>query len=138
MAIDYGQKFTGLAIYKCAEDPFPLPFDRIAYKNDEQLIEGIKRVIDDEVIDKLVVGIPRFTDGTESTMTKTVRSFFDKLTSSVAPMEVYEQDETLSTQDAKNRMLNSPKYNFKIDLQKIDALSAAIILEDFMQNSKID
>jgi putative Holliday junction resolvase len=53
-------------------------------------------------------------------------------------MEVYEQDETLSTQDAKNRMLNSPKYNFKIDLQKIDALSAAIILEDFMQNSKID
>jgi RNase H-fold protein (predicted Holliday junction resolvase) len=31
--------------------------------------------------------------------------------------------------------MNSPEYNFKVDLTKIDCLSASIILEDFMREA---
>jgi putative Holliday junction resolvase len=134
LGIDYGRKFTGLATYKVGNDPFVLTWGRIGYKSDEQLIEEIHKVIKDEFIDIIVVGLPFFTDGTESTMTKTIRAFNDKLAATIG-LPVYVVDETLTTFEAEERMKNSPKYNFKVDLKQVDALSATIIIEQFCKNS---
>jgi putative Holliday junction resolvase len=135
LSIDYGQKFTGLAYFHTGRDPYPLPLDRIQYNNDENLIKSIKQYIDDEMADVVVVGVPYFTDGTESKMTKIVKDFINKLSSSIQ-QTVYEQDEALSSYEAKQRMENSPRYNFKIDMKQIDALAASIILEDFLKSSQ--
>lgn len=134
MAIDYGQKFTGVATYYQGRDPFPLCYGRIAYKSDEQLINEISKIIDDEFIDILVVGIPFFTDGKASKMTQTVMDFFTKAKTSLK-INTYSIDETLTTFEAEERMKNDPKYNFQVDLKKIDELSALIILEQFLKNS---
>jgi putative Holliday junction resolvase len=131
LALDFGEKFTGLALYCPSSDPYPVPYDRIAFKSDQQLANDIKLVIDSECIDIVVIGIPRLTDGTETNMTKRVRLFKATLVKNVS-CEVFEQDETLSTFEAKDRMKNSPQYNFEVDLKKIDALSASIILEEFI------
>ena len=66
-------------------------------------------------------------------MTKKIRQFGEILTNHFHPLPIYFQDETLSTFEAQDRMKNSPRYNFKICLEEIDALAATIILEDFLK-----
>ena len=133
LAIDYGRKFTGLASFKVDVDPFPLLHGRIAYKDDEQLALDIQEIIDEEFVDYIVLGIPYFTDGTSSTMTKTVEAFADLLSSKVG-IEVFRADETLTTFEAEERMKSDPRFNFKVDMTQIDAMSALIILEEFVKN----
>jgi putative Holliday junction resolvase len=134
LAIDYGQKFTGLASYKVGNDPYPLAWGRLAYENDTKLLSDINTIIEDEFIDIIVVGVPHFTDGTESTMTKTIKNFVKNLDTSTE-CDVRTIDETLTTFEAEERMKNDPRYNFKVDMRKIDELCAAIILEQFLKNS---
>lgn len=133
LAVDFGKKFTGLSIFCPGKDPYPLAFGRIAYENNEQLILELKKIINDEFIDVLVIGIPYFLDGKESKMTLEVKNFYDLCVSQFSQVMVLQQDETLSSTEAKERMENSPQYNFKVDLSKIDAVSACIILEDFLR-----
>jgi putative Holliday junction resolvase len=135
LAIDYGQKFTGLATFRPGSDPYPLPYGRIKYKSDKDLIKEIKQLIQQEDIEVVVLGIPYFTDGKESKMTKTIKEFSGLFQSELNGQEFFEQDETLTTYEAEDRMKNSPRYNFKVDLTQIDALAASIILEDFIRNS---
>jgi putative Holliday junction resolvase len=134
-AVDYGQKYTGLAFYHEGRDPYPVAYDRIKYINDSDLVKKVCTFIDDEVIEVIVVGVPFFTDGSESKMTKVVRNFIELLKKNI-DIDVYEQDETLTTYEAEERMKTSPQYNFRIDYTKIDALSASIILEDFLKRSQ--
>lgn len=136
MAIDYGQKFTGLAMFRPGYDLTPYPYDRIEYRGDDALAKSLKNIIDQEMIEVLVIGLPHLTDGQSTTMTKTVENFA-KLLSKVIPKDVdfFSQDETLSSFEAKNRMMNSPRYNFKVDMKKIDEVAASIILEDFLKLS---
>lgn len=134
LAIDYGQKFTGVSQYKVGIDPFILLWGRIAYGTDETLIQDIKKIIEDEFIDIIVVGIPRFTDGKESKMTETIKDFAQKLKDSI-DIPLYLQDETLTSFEAQERMKNDPKFNFKVDMTQIDAVAASIILEEFVNSS---
>lgn len=137
LAIDYGTKFTGLSNYKVGVDPFIFLFGRIKYESDEQLITELKEIVEEEFIEILVVGIPRFTDGKESKMTLRVKTFANKL-SSEASIPVYFIDETLTTFEAEERMKNDPRFNFQIDLKQIDAVAASIILEEFVNSSSDD
>ncbi|MDD0854050.1 Holliday junction resolvase RuvX [Halobacteriovorax sp. GB3] len=133
LAIDYGTKVTGLGIYTPGRDPYPLPFNRIVYKSDQQILEDLKEFIDDECVEVLVLGIPLHLDGNRSEMTEKVEAFGEQLKKSYSNLEVYYQDETLTTYEAQERMKNSPRYNFKVDVKKIDELAASIILEDFIK-----
>lgn len=135
LAIDYGQKFTGLSNYKVNIDPMILLFGRVAYESDQQLVDELLHICEEEFIDILILGIPRFTDGKESTMTKTILSFGELLKKSTS-LPVYFIDETLTTFEAEERMKNDPRFNFKVDLTKIDAMSATIILEQFVSCAK--
>ncbi len=133
LGIDYGEKVIGLALYKVGADPFPQPYDRIVVSSDQKSLEAIKEVIDNEVVDRVIVGLPHLTDGSESTMTLKVKKWAHGLEGFLKNIPLHLQDETLSTYEAEQRMKNDPRYNFKIDLQKIDALAASIIIEQFIQ-----
>lgn len=135
IAIDYGQKFSGLAMFRPGFDLSPYPFDRIAYKGDDALAKSLVQLIDNELIEVVVLGLPHLTDGTATNMTKTVENF-GKVLLKVLPkgVKMFTQDETLSSFEAKDRMQNSARYNFKIDMKKIDEVAASIILEDFLKS----
>jgi putative Holliday junction resolvase len=135
LAMDFGEKFIGLATYGVNRDPFPTPLGRIANSSPEAVIRELRRVIEDEAVDLLVIGIPRLLDGKETSTTTKARNFI-RFISEHFTLPIEEQDETLSTFEAETRMKNSPRYNFKIDLKQIDALAASVILEDFIQRKK--
>jgi len=131
LAIDFGTKATGLALF-APGDPYPRPYDTVPYKNDDQLIKAIQQVVSDEVVTIVVLGMPRFLDGKPSSMTVRVEKFSAQLKEAITPLPFFEQDEALSSAEARERMRESARYNFKVDPAKIDEFAASIILEDFL------
>lgn len=135
LAIDYGQKFTGLATYRVGSDPYPLTYGRVPYHSDKKLIAEILNICSQEDIDVIILGVPKLLDGKETTMSKTIRDFGDKLKARWNGVEAFfTQDETLSSFEAKERMKNSAQFDFKIDMNRIDEVAACIILEDFLKS----
>jgi len=127
---------VGLATYFRGTDPYPTPFGKIIYLNDNQVIEELSSIISDEFIDTLVLGVPYYLDGNSSKMTETIKMFGAQLEKTFPKLKVIYQDETLSSFEAQDRMKKDPRYNFKVDPKEIDALAASIILEDFLRENK--
>lgn len=134
MSLDYGDKFIGVATYCVNRDPYPTPYGRIANKGEEFIMKEIKRLIDDECVDLIVVGVPYLLDGKATPQTQKVADFTQRLTASIS-LPIQTQDETLSTYEAESRMKNSPQYNFQVDYSQIDAVAASVILEDFIRTT---
>ncbi len=133
LAIDFGLKVTGTALFMPHKDPFPYPFSKIIFKDYQQLRAAIGTIIVEEAVDILVLGVPYYLDGKESETTKLIKSFGQSLKELYPNLLYFEQDETLTTKAAEERMQNSPQYNFKIDPTQIDCVAASIILEDFIR-----
>jgi len=134
LALDYGEKFIGVALFYVNQDPYPLSYGRIENKNAAFTFKELKKILDQEGVDLIVVGIPYLLDGKKTKMSEKIESFISLLKDQFSlPIEV--QDETLSTFEAESRMKNSPRYDFKVDLKQIDALAATVILEDFIRRN---
>ena len=61
-----------------------------------------------------------------------VGEFGNKVKEALVPLPFFQQDEALSSAEARERIHESARYNFKVDPAKIDELAASIILEDFL------
>lgn len=135
LAMDFGEKFIGVATYCVNRDPYPTPYGRIANTSPEAVIKELTRILDDECIDVIVIGLPHLTDGKKTSTTQKAQNFVNFIREHFT-LPIEEQDETLSTFEAENRMKNSPRYNFQVDLKQIDAVAASVILEDFIRRTK--
>ena len=136
LSVDYGTKAVGLAMFSPAQDPYPLPYARLNYKSDTVLLQDLLRMVREESVSAVVLGVPRLLDGKETTMTRRILDFGEKLAAAVKPVPLYRQDESLSSFEAEERMKSSARYNFKVDPRQMDALAAAIILEDYIKQQK--
>lgn len=135
LAMDFGEKFIGVATYCVNRDPFPTPYGRIANTGSEAVIKELKKILDDEVTDIIVIGLPHLIDGKKTSTTEKAQKFVNFIREHFT-LPIEEQDETLSTFEAESRMKNSPRYNFQVDLKQIDAVAASVILEDFIRRKK--
>ena len=138
LAVDFGTKNTGLATFTPGQDPYPLPLGTLKTRTPEaqgQLVNRIAEIVSNENIDVIILGIPYTFDGHDTPMTKKVKKFSKILMKKpeLKNKTICLQDETLSSYEAEDRMKNSPRYNFKVDKTKLDALAACIILEDFIR-----
>lgn len=135
LAMDFGEKFIGVATYCVNRDPYPTPYGRIANKNPAQVIKELKNIVDQEFVEVIVIGVPHLLDGKKTKMSLKAEEFIVFIKEHFSlPIET--QDETLSTFEAESRMKNSPRYNFQVDLHQIDAVAASVILEDFIRRTK--
>lgn len=135
LALDFGEKFIGVATYCVNRDPYPTPYGRIANISNEFVIRDLKKIIDDECIDMMVIGLPHLIDGKKTSTTAKAQAFIQFIQEHIS-LPIEEQDETLSTFEAESRMKNSPRYNFQVDMKQIDAVAASVILEDFIRRKK--
>ena len=65
LAIDHGQKRTGLAVSDASET-LVSPHSVIETQKEEELLKKIVSVVDDEKIEAVVIGLPFNMDGTEA------------------------------------------------------------------------
>ncbi len=135
LCLDYGTKRIGLSLFRPKREPFPLEYDTLIVKETNCIFKKLQHIIEEEFVDHILLGIPTYLDGKDSDWTKKVRQFAEELQKNIPEVTLIFQDEGLSSYEAKDRMKKSPKYNFKIDPQKVDQLSACIIMEDFFSHS---
>ena len=123
LAIDYGNKRTGLAICDPAE-MIASPLSVI--QGAEQLLEKVADVIKNENIEAIVLGLPLNMDGSQGYQAKLVLKFAEQLKRRF-DMPIHFQDERLSTFAAEEK-LASADFTWKNKKKRLDAIAAAEIL----------
>ena len=125
VCLDVGEKRIGVAV---GDSAIRIAVALETIETDGGEIAAIRKIINDEGADILVVGYPRNQSGEPTAQTKFVTDFVDGL-SGIAPKIVF-QDESLTSVIAEQRLQAFKKPYSKAD---IDAQAAAIILQDFIE-----
>lgn len=124
LGIDYGRSKAGLAI---SGGSLAAPLSVIRSTSQRELAYKILKVIKEENITGIVIGI------SENESEKDSREFAKEL-SKITDLEIYFEDETLSTQDA-NLYAIEAGIGRKKRKEKEDAYAATIILQRYLDNN---
>ena len=128
LAVDHGEKRTGLAICDKGENmSSPLK----VLTGQAELIAQIVKVIKEEDIESVVVGLPLNMDSTEGPRAKSVRTFGAEL-EKVSQVPVIYHDERLSSFDAEKKLAGLDLTRKK-KKKHLDAVAAASILDAFLE-----
>lgn len=130
ISVDYGYVRTGVA----ACDKLQLlasPVTVIKQKDPELLSEEIKKICLEKKAEKIVLGLPKNMDGSEGFRAEACKEFA-KLLSEKTGLSVDFQDERLTTVSAHN-ILNATDTRGKKRKAVVDAVSAVLILEDYLR-----
>ncbi|MDR1253561.1 MAG: Holliday junction resolvase RuvX [Oscillospiraceae bacterium] len=133
LGIDLGKARTGVAISDEGER-LASPLTTIEERNQEKLIERICKVIKDEKVKKVILGLPKNMDGTEGKNAQNFRKF-GKILEEKTGLEIFMQDERGTTITA-NEYLNEVNINKKKRKKIIDTVSATVILQDYLNSTK--
>ena len=97
----------------------------------EQAAREVSRLSGEEDgVATIVVGLPRRLDGTANEMTPRVESFAHEL-GALTRLPVVLQDERLTSREAERRLAVREK-DWRARKQQLDAATAAIILQDYL------
>lgn len=105
-------------------------FERGNYKKAR---ERVINYVDELSISSIVIGLPLQIDRVEGERCKSVRRFADDLKKLNNNLDIYFHDESYSTFEAKERLEQAGLKGDEIK-QKIDMISAYVILEDFLRS----
>ena len=133
LSIDLGHARTGLAISDSGGF-LASSLCVITEYNDEKLIDKIAQKAKETNADILVVGLPRNMDGTEGESALRAREIGSKLSEKTGLPHVM-QDERGTTITA-HAYLSSGNVYGKKRKQKVDAVAACIILQDYLDSVK--
>ncbi|HVX86678.1 MAG TPA: Holliday junction resolvase RuvX [Phycisphaerae bacterium] len=130
IAIDYGARRTGIAIGD-SETRIALPFEMFQGLPDDQLAHAIAALVAREKIDTVLVGMPLHADGSISAQSKLTQRFLLTLRHTLDPaIPIHRASEYLSTHGAEGKLAGHFTRHQK--RQRVDALAAANILQDFL------
>ena len=131
LAIDHGQKRTGLAISDASET-LVSPHSVIETASEEELLRQISDVLKAEEIDAIVVGLPINMDGTESDRSRKVRQFV-LVMQEQTDKPIHLHDERLSSFEA-GYLVGDLELTRKKKKKRLDAIAAASILRSFFEH----
>ena len=133
MAVDYGDVRTGLAV--CDKNEIlASPVAVITESDRERLIEKIIYYARERQAEAFVVGLPKNMDGSEGFRAEACREFA-RMLAEKSGLEIQMYDERLTTVSAHNA-LNATNTRGKKRKAVVDAVSAVMILEDYMSFRK--
>jgi putative holliday junction resolvase len=135
VGLDVGERRIGFAISDATCTlARPVRVLRSATLDTEALQQAAQEVLrlasEEDGVATIVVGLPRRLDGTPNEMTPRVESFAHEL-GVLTRLPVVLQDERLTSREAESRLAIRDK-NWRTRKQQLDAASAAIILQDYL------
>jgi putative Holliday junction resolvase len=138
IGIDLGDRRIGLAVSD-ATATLARPLRTIARdRSDEAAAGALLAAIDalnaEDEVGCVVVGLPTRLDGTPSAQTARVRKMVDLLSSRLR-IPIALQDERLSSHEADQRLAVRER-DWRKRKAKLDAASAAVILQDYLDSHK--
>jgi putative Holliday junction resolvase len=127
LAIDYGEKRTGLAICDAGQT---IVTPLAVIRNQKDLPQKISDIAKTEGAEAVVLGLPLNMDGSEGHQSKLTRKFAEQLKKHL-DIPIHFQDERLSSFDAEQK-LGPAELTIGKKRKRLDAVAAASILEAFL------
>ena len=135
LGLDLGTRTLGLSISDLTHT-IASTYKTIRYEeNDyEYLLEELKKIIEQEKIGKIVLGLPKNMNNTIGESAERCLNFKEELEKNLN-IDVEMQDERLTTVEAHNYMIEA-NMSRKKRKQKVDSLAANIILQTYLDRKK--
>jgi len=133
MALDVGSKTIGIAL----TDPLNItvrPLTTLSRKTVQKDIEHIVSMVQDHEVEKMIVGMPRYLDGTRSDILNVIEPLVITLRDTLE-IPVEWADESLSTKHAE-KIMAQVGVSISQRRNKRNEFSAAVILQWYLEESK--
>lgn len=129
LALDYGKKRTGIAV----TDELQLIASGLTTVRTHDLIVFLKKYLNDETVDCIIVGEPKQMNNTPSESEALIKPFLKLLSKAFPEMPVERQDERFTSKMAFQTMIDSGlKKKQRQDKALVDEISATIILQAYL------
>ena len=129
IAIDYGQKRTGIA----ATDELQIIASGLTTVASETTIAYLRQYFATEKVERILVGEPRQMNNEPSQSAEMIDAFVKKLTSAFPDMPIERVDERFTSKMAVRVMIDSGmKKKQRQNKALIDEISATIMLQDYL------
>ena len=125
LSLDWGLRRCGVAVSDENRD-FTFARPQLYIKSQDELIKNVLGVINEDKITGIVIGLPLYSDGSESETTKMVRDFANLL-SQYTDLPIIFVEENLTSAAAQEEIGHKSISKIK---QELDSVSAKIILEN--------
>lgn len=133
LAIDYGQKRTGIAV----SDILQMIANGLATVETKELWEFLANYMQNEDVETIVVGYPRQTNGEDSENMKRITPFVNRLKKLYPEKNIEMYDERYTSVLAHQAILSSGiRKKARQNKSLVDKISATIILQDYMESKR--
>lgn len=129
MGIDYGDARTGIAVSDLLCTIVGTT-TVIHSRNREKTVTEICRLVSENEVGEIVMGLPKNMDGTEGPRAQLCREFA-QLVEEATGIKVVMWDERRTTVEAHN-ILSAHNYHGKKRKNTVDAVAAGLILEGYL------
>lgn len=133
MSIDYGDVRTGVALSD-TRGILASPYCVINQSYQPKLVDEIVKIIKENKVDKIVIGLPRNMDGSYGYRCDECKDLGNALLEKINIEVVYE-DERLTTVMAHN-ILSENNVRGKKRMETVDAVSAVMILQSYLDKNR--
>lgn len=131
LAIDFGKKRTGLAV----TDPLQIIASALDTVDSNELIGYLKKYMQQEAVELILVGYPLNWDDTATDATPLVEKFIKKFSNVFPDLPIQKVDERLSSKMASGAIANMGlKKKDREKKELIDAVAATIILQEYLES----
>lgn len=130
LAIDYGMKRTGLAV----TDPLRIIATALDMVETPKLIDYLKKYFQAQEVEKIIIGLPKRLNNTDSEIAPEVRKFIEKFKTVFPDKPIQTVDERFTSAMAQQAMIaGGMKKKDRQVKGNVDKISAVLILQSYMQ-----
>lgn len=130
LAIDYGGKRTGLAV----TDPLQIIATGLSTIESKELIPYLKKYFLSEVVELIIIGLPKNWDDSDTHGTPLAEAAIKKLQKEFPQIPLKTVDERYTSKMAKDAMLQmGMKKKDRRIKGNVDIIAATIILQEYLQ-----
>ena len=133
LAIDYGRKRVGLAV----TDPMQIIATKLTTVRSHDIFDFLKEYFQKETVEKVIIGYPLQMNNEASEAVLYINPFLRRFQKLYPDMPIEQVDERFTSKMAFQTMIDAGlKKKDRQDKGTIDAVSATIILQSYMEQQK--
>lgn len=130
LGIDYGIKRTGIAI----SDPLGIIASPLETVNTVNLIDYLLKLIENEKISDLVIGLPLNSKNKLFDIEKEIKKFILKIKLKLPELNIERIDERFTSKIARNYInIYTVKQKTRRNKENLDKVSASLILQSYLE-----